>query len=180
MKKTKQGSLAGLFGKSQQWVSKMQNRPNDPMPRDQAGAREWGIRQGLLPADGSLQFETPAPSPVVQADMELKSARTEKLLIEIALKRGDLLRKEDVERQRAVSAASFRRAACDYPARARPILERFVTDATTIESIMRGLEPIAGELLNCADPRQMLKTQSKEEVRAALLARVDEIMQCVE
>jgi hypothetical protein len=168
-----------LFGRSQPWVSKRQSRADDPMPRDLAGAREWGIRQGLLSVDGSLQFEAPAPSPVVQADMELKTARTEKLQMEIALKRGDLLKKEDVERHRLATAAEFRRAACDYPGRARTVLDRFISDASTVESIMRGLEPIAGELLNRADPKQLLKASSKEDVRAALQARVEEIMACI-
>lgn len=48
-KATTQTDLAKIFGRSQRWVSGAQRRPVDPMPRDAAGAVEWGRRMRLLP-----------------------------------------------------------------------------------------------------------------------------------
>lgn len=44
----KQKDLAAIYRKSVPWVSKMQSRSLDPMPRDLTGAVEWGRRVGYL------------------------------------------------------------------------------------------------------------------------------------
>jgi hypothetical protein len=164
--KTRQNDLARVFGRSQGWVSGAQTRSIDPMPRDMDGAVSWGRRLGLLPAGETAPegkpreplFDPPAtpktgggdfePSAKEVEDIRLKSARADLLEMERELREGKLLRKDEVEEREVLAGAHFRQIACDYPLRARVILERHIIDAALVARIVRDLQPLAAELLN--------------------------------
>lgn len=183
-----QTELAALFSRSQQWVSKRQTRTVDPMPRDLAGATEWGRRNGFLP--GAVQASAPAAAivpgglpvnPVAvtgldMADLALKQARVKKIQQEMGLKAGELISRDEIEEREIRAAAEFRVAACEYPSRARSVIERHVSDPAVVECIMTELQPLAADLLNRADPQKVLRGKSKDEIRAVLQAHVDELV----
>lgn len=172
-----QEQLGELFKRSQSWISRRQHDAGDPMPRDLAGAADWGRRRGFIAVQTSAPAG-PAPMPAnVVAEVALKDMRREKLSLEVREKRGDLVSREEVEAREIQACAEFRQAAEDYPRKARAIIERFVPDAAVVEKIFAELQPLAAELLNKADPVQVLAAISKDEARAALIARVDEILQ---
>jgi len=166
-----QTELGRLFGRTQQWASKQQRRTDDPLPGDLEGAQAWAVRHGIIPASG------PASSaPALTPQGELAKAKTEETLLKIGERRGALLPREEIEAREIQAAAEFRLAAVEYPRRARAIVERYITDASIVERIFAELEPLAAELLNKADPAGALKTHSRDEVRQALQARVEEIL----
>lgn len=182
---TKQADLAKLFGRSTSWVCKHQTRAVDPMPRDLEGAMAWGKRTALLPsAEPAVAAATTAPAAVPVnnlelQDMALKKARTKKLELEFDLQAEQLLSRDEVEAREVQNAAEFRMIAREYPLRARATIERFVTDAAVVESIMDALKPLAAELLNKADPAQVLKGKSKEEIQAILMQQIEKRLQWI-
>lgn len=170
-----------MFDRSTSWVCKHQTRSIDPMPRDIQGATDWGRRLGFLEPAGSdtpLLNQAPVSSLEVH-DIELKKARTAKLQQELDREAGELLSRREVEAREVQAAAEFRQAACQYPMRARAVIERHVTDPAAVEAIMLGLQPLAADLLNKADPHQVLKGRPLDEVRAILQARIEEILKCL-
>ena len=184
---TRQVDLAKAFARSQAWVSTMQTRSVDPMPRDMDGALAWGRRLGLLPSPASVtvpeeslvQSESLTVSALELEERRLKSLRADEIQLRLDLQAGRLLRREDVEQRETVNAAEFRHAACEYPLRARAVIERHLPDAVTVDRIMSDLQPLAAELLNRSDPTAALKGKSVEDVRAILLKRVDELCQAL-
>lgn len=184
MNVTKQADLARLFGRSTSWVCKCQKRSVDPMPVDLQGATDWGRRNGYIKPDGTTgnlftQVQAPQPGPLEMQELELKRVRTEKLLQDLGREGGQLMPRQEVEERELQAAAEFRMAACAYPSRARAVIERFVPDPAVVESIMAGLQPLAADLLNRADPHQALKGKPVDEVRRVLLARVEALISCL-
>ena len=185
-----QAELGKVFGHSQNWVSKQQRRHDDPMPKDLAGARAWGIRNKLLAdpaapdqADAPLlQAQTSAvPSGLSErdaADITLKQRRADLLEIERQAKTGELVPRDEMIRRETVMAAEFRRMACDFALRARAVLDRHLHDAEVKERIMADFQPIAAEVFNHADPHQVLKGRPLEELRAILLDHVEGVLAC--
>jgi hypothetical protein len=173
-----QKQLGDLFRRSQSWISKRQAQTTDPMPPDLAGAMEWGKRNGLLVEEG-IAPSTPAPAGLDVADLELKQARRAKIQFELDRDAGRYVAIEDVETRALQTAAEFRLVACQYPARARSIIERHVPEASTVDAIMQDLQPLAADLLNGADPKGLVTVKSKDEVREILLKRVEEIIACL-
>lgn len=78
------------------------------------------------------------------------------------------MRIEDADRAFTSIAAEFRHVACEYPLRARAVLERHIVDSALVENIFRDLQPLAAQLLNKADARQVLRGKSRDEIRAVL------------
>ncbi len=184
----RQCDLARLFNRSQGWVSGAQTRTIDPMPKDLAGATAWGRRLGLFgaPASAAPLFEAAAKSPTVPPppsgsleleELRLKGLRADEIEARLDLLSGKLLRREEVEQREIIIAAEFRRAASEYPLRARSAIERHVPDSSVVERIVADLQPLAAELLNRADARQVLKGKSRDEIRAELLAWVEKVME---
>lgn len=173
-----QADLGRLFGRTQQWVSKQQSRPHDPMPRDLAGAQEWGGRHGLLTTAGQ-----PGPSSSMpardEASIALQRAREEEIRLRIGEKAGDLMPRLDVEGLLIKQAADFRLVACEYPRKARSIIERHGIDPITVAAIYADLDGLAAELLNRADPGQNLRGRSRDDVRAILTAKMERVLECL-
>lgn len=177
MERATQKQLTELFGKSQSWISRRQTDDHDPMPRDLAGAEAWGKRRQLIgQASSAPAGELPATA---AADVRLKNAREQKLLLETGQLSGQLVSLADVEAREQTQAAEFRRVACEMPRRARVIIERHVQDAAVSAAIYADLEPLAAELLNAADPLQALRGLSIDDARVVLLARVEELLKCL-
>ena len=191
--KAPQATLARLFQKSQAWVSNMRNRTIDPMPCDLAGATAWGCRLGLLGAsvaagaivagapavsDAPL-FSTPSAHGVTSSleieELRLKSARADLLETEHDLRTGKLMRVAEVEQRETAIAAEFRHCACEYPLRARAILERLIPDGALVDRIVVELQQLAAELLNKADARGALRGKTRGEIRAALNGWLDTV-----
>lgn len=179
---TRQSDIAVVFRRSQQWVSQMQTRSIDPMPRDMDAAVAWGRRLGFMPESpvaepASVPAETLGVSALELEERRLKSLRADEIQLRLDLQSGRLLRREDVEQRETVNAAEFRHAACEYPLRARAVIERYVTDAALVDRIMSDLQPLAAELLNRSDPTAALRGKTAPEIRAILLRRVDDLCQ---
>lgn len=176
---TVQATIAQMFGRSQSWVSKQQTAASDPMPRDLAGATDWGRRHGCLPLDSEPLLAAPAAATggVAHEDAMLKSARRQMIELELAKRSGRLVSIEEVEERELAMAVEFRHAAIEFPSRVRAILDRLVDDPARVVRIYDEMKPLAAELLNRADPQHLMKTMSKDDVRAMLLRRVDELLE---
>jgi len=179
-----QSDLAKVFGRSQRWVSEMQSRTADPMPKDMEGALAWGKRNGRLPGEPA-PGDSPAPAgsapsvplaAIELAEIELKQSRSKLLQYELSLKTGKLLSLEEVEHREVIAASEFRRIACAYPVRVRGVLERHIDQPALVEAIVSELQPLAADLLNATDQRQVLRGKSRDEIRAILMLRVEELV----
>jgi hypothetical protein len=198
MVKAKQSELAALFAKSQQWISKVQNRSVDPMPADIDGARSWGIRQGHLAGEAPpasitappTLFSAPiAPAVPVSAlpvgsleaeELRLKGARADLLELDRAVRTGQYIRTSEVEQREVAIAAEFRHVACEYPLRTRAILERLIPDAALVDRIIDQLNPLAAELLNKSDAGQVLAGKSRDEARVILHAYAEKLLETMQ
>jgi hypothetical protein len=183
-----QTELAKLFGRSQTWVSRRQSLAVDPMPRDLAGAEDWGKRHGLLAggvAPSSAELPTaaspalPAPSAMTVAEVSLKDVRRRQIELDIAIKAGDVVPRETVEAQQVSLAVEFRKTAADMSLRIRPVLERHIADAGIVASIVKDIEALVTELMNKADSHQVLRGKTVDEVRTILTARIEEVIACL-
>lgn len=188
--KVNQSVFARLFGRSQAWVSNAQTRAIDPMPRDLDAARAWGLRLGILgatsaaspaPVSAPSLFAAPTPpsTSIELEELRLKSARADVLELKRDLETGKLLRVEVVEQREVAIAADFRHSACEYPLRARATLERHIPDAALVDRILADLQPLAAELLNKSDARQVLAGKTRDEIRAALNAWIEKVMEAI-
>lgn len=174
MERATQKQLTELFGKSQSWISRRQTDDHDPMPRDLAGAEAWGKRRQLIgQAAPAPAAELPATA---AADVRLKNAREEKLRLETGQLSGQLISLADVEAREIQQASELRRMVCEFARRARVVVERHVLDAEVSAAIYADLEPLAAELLNTADPQQVLKDLSIDQARAVLNANTEELL----
>lgn len=175
MERATQVELAKLFGRSQSWICKQQTLSTDPMPRDLAGASDWGQHRGFLaPAAPLMPAALPA---IAQADLDLKKAKIERLGIDIAFEQGRLVPLDEVEQREVQMCSEFRRIACEYPRAARLVIERHVIDPVTVEKIVADLLPMAGDLLNSKAASAFLRLgKTLMEIRMMLNARTEEIM----
>lgn len=147
------------------------------MPRDLDGATAWGIRLGLISQTSAQasrlepRNEAPRQSSAIELEeLRLKSARADMISLDLDLKSGRLIRLEDVEQRELANAAEFRRVACEYPSRARAIIERHVHDGALVDRIIGDLQPLAGELLNKSDIRKILDGKTPAERRSLLIS----------